>query len=93
VASHLLLIKRVGGVDIAHGIGPVVVHALRTLPQKGDKWMVKGWNNGFLGDAPDNTEINFLDYMDCKAGKWVTKKVPNPGTYEIKLLTAKDVPK
>jgi hypothetical protein len=91
VASRLLLIRRVAGPG-----EPFVAHALRTLPQKGDKWMVKGWNNAFLG-APDGEEINFLEYMHFEGGKWKkpkgSKEPPEPCTYEIKLVTAKDVPK
>jgi len=88
VASRLLLIKRVGGSG-----NKLVAHALRTLPQRGGNWTVKGWNNALL-KAPDGVEFNFLDYMEFENSKWKNKQNPeDKGQYEIKLLTKKDVPK
>jgi hypothetical protein len=86
VASRLLLIRRV--------VGPgtlLVAHALRTLPQVNNEWRVRGWVNVWLGPAaPDGEDINFLGFMTFQGGHW--SRPGDNAQYEIKLLTAEEVP-
>jgi hypothetical protein len=85
-ASRLLLIKRVAGPGTL-----IVAHALRTLPPKNNEWRVKAWNNSWLANAPEGEEFNFLNYMSFQGGHW--QRPNDTASYEIKLLTADDVPK
>jgi hypothetical protein len=84
-ASRLLLIKRVVGPGTS-----IVAHALRTLPQRNNEWRVKGWNNSWLANAPEGEEFNFLGFMTFHGVHW--QRPNDPASYEIKLLTADDVP-